>query len=280
LGHLTAGIAHEINNPINYINSGIIGLKSVIDDLIEVMDAYDELNSHNYLEKFPHIDQLKQELEFHDLIEGMNTLTHNISLGAERTANIVKGLRRFSHRDGKEPKQTDLHENLDSTLMLLHNQYKERISIEKDYGEIPLVECFGGKMNQVFMNVLSNAIQAIEDTGTITIETFYTEDFSQIQHFFPKGSHFNEAVVNIRIKDTGKGMPQMIQNKIYDPFFTTKDVGEGTGLGLSISLNIVKQHRGLLACDSEEGIGTVFNICLPTKQPSFAKKTAASPTKT
>ncbi|MGB0521573.1 MAG: tetratricopeptide repeat-containing sensor histidine kinase [Flammeovirgaceae bacterium] len=267
LGQLTAGIAHEINNPINYINSGIIGLKSVIHDLIQVMEGYDQLNLANYEENFPKIQQLKEELEFHELIDGLNTLTHNISLGAQRTADIVKGLRRFSHRDGREPKQTDLHENLDSTLMLLHNQYKERIVIERNYGDIPKVECFGGKMNQVFMNVLSNAIQSIDGKGTVSVTTSFVADFQKIEKHFSIDNSISEPVVLIEISDTGRGMPNGIQNKIYDPFFTTKEVGQGTGLGLSISLNIVKQHRGFIDFESQEKAGTTFTICLPIKQP-------------
>lgn len=267
LGQLTAGIAHEINNPINYISSGIIGLKAVIQDLIQVMQAYDELNPDNFLLEFPKLMELKEEMEFHELIEGLSTLTQNISLGAERTANIVKGLRRFSHRDGREPKQTDIHENLDSTLMLLHNQYKDRISIDKQYGNIPFVECFGGKMNQVFMNILSNAVQAIDGKGSITINTTYHENFKSKGHDFNGEGFLDEPVVIIQISDSGKGMPHSIQGKVYDPFFTTKEVGQGTGLGLSISLNIVKQHRGLIEFDSQSGQGTTFSVILPAKQP-------------
>ncbi|RLD99346.1 MAG: hypothetical protein DRJ13_09915 [Bacteroidetes bacterium] len=184
----------------------------------------------------------------------INKLIESIKNGTERTTQIVNGLRTFSRLDEDVLKVADIHEGLDSTLILLRNRHKNRIEISKDYGEIPLIECFPGQLNQVFMNILSNAIDAIEGVGVITISTSKSNGFIQIN-----------------ITDTGSGMPEHIKAKIFDPFYTTKEVGEGTGLGMSISHGIIEKHSGSIKVLSESGKGTKIIINLPLTQKKIAE---------
>lgn len=254
LGILTAGIAHEINNPVNYINSSIVSLEMLVGELIEVINAYEEVTSDNALSKLEEIKKMKEKNTFSETIEGVTILAENIKSGAKKTAEIIRSLRTFARSGNDIASLVDINENIDSTLILLHNQYSGRIQIIKDYEQFPPVTCFPGKLNQVFMNLLVNAIHAIEKTGTITIKT----------QQFPKGtSQFQKPCVLISIKDTGSGIPIEIQNKVFEPFFTTKDVGKGTGLGLSISYGIIEQHKGKMDFVTESGKGTEFRVYLP-----------------
>ena len=173
----------------------------------------------------------------------------SVKTGTERTTEIVKGLRTFSRLDEDVLKIADIHDGLDSTLILLRNKYKESIEIKKQYGELPELECYPGQLNQVFMNILSNAIDAVDDKGIITIIT----------------SKSNGSI-RISISDTGEGIPEDIQSKIFEPFFTTKEVGQGTGLGLSICHSIIEKHSGSIEVKSEVGKGSEFLIVLPVKQ--------------
>ena len=173
----------------------------------------------------------------------------SIKNGTERTTQIVHGLRSFSRLDEDVLKVADINEGLDSTLILLRNKYKNRIEIVKEYGDIPQIECYPGQLNQVFMNILSNAIAAIESSGIITVSTLKSKGF-----------------IRISIKDNGCGIPDHIKAKIFDPFFTTKEVGEGTGLGLSISHGIIQKHNGSINVISENGKGSEFIIMLPVRQ--------------
>ncbi len=250
LGILTAGIAHEINNPINFINAGVTGLKRSVSKIVELLEEYQKLTPENYQEQNKHIEQLKSKYRFSLMLETTLKVVDNIGTGAYRTTEIVKELRTFSRLDEAELKTVNIHDGIDSVLVLLRNQYKDRIEIVKKYAEIPLIECYPGKLNQVFMNILSNAIQAIEKEGEIVITTQLLEE--QIQ---------------ISFQDSGSGIPKNIQNKIFEPFFTTKSVGKGTGLGLSITISIIQQdHQGKIEVISEEGQGTTFNIKLPISQ--------------
>ncbi len=255
LGQLTAGIAHELNNPINYVSSGIVGLKMALEDLQLIIGKYNEVSEENTLVKLKEVEKLKKALDFEDLVKGIDELASNIATGAQRTAEIVRSLRTFSRLDELGFKSSDLHENLESTLIMLRSQYKNKIEIVKDYGMIPMVECQVGKINQVFMNLIVNAIHAIEskpdmrDEENITIRTYLS---------------YRSAVdmVAVEIADTGTGIPDEIKNRIFEPFFTTKDVGKGTGLGLSISLSIIDDHCGHLDLESDQN-GTKFTIYLP-----------------
>jgi signal transduction histidine kinase len=184
-----------------------------------------------------------------DLIEEIGLLLSGIEEGANRTAEIVKGLRNFSRADEGALKLADLNEGIDSTLILLRSKFFGRIEVERDYGAIPLVNCFAGQINQVFMNLIANAVQAIEGDGRIRIRTEQVGE-----------------TVRIQIRDSGPGMPDDVREKIFDPFFTTKKAGEGTGLGLSICNRIIRRHHGTLSVESAPGRGTEFVVVLPIRQ--------------
>jgi len=250
LGLLTAGIAHEINNPVNYIYAGIDSLKEDLKDVLDVIKAYEKITAQNVNEGLEKVRLLKEEVAFDELIIEVDALTTSIKRGAERTAEIVKGLRIFSHLDEDALETIDIHENLETTLIMLRSQYKERIQIVKSYAELPKIECYPNKLNQVFMNILANAIQAIADKGVIYITTLL------LQNKMP-------LTVSIEIRDTGMGISDEIRGRIFDPFFTTKDVGQGTGLGLSISFSIIEKHHGSISVTSKQGEGTAFTIYLP-----------------
>lgn len=238
LGQLTAGIAHEINNPINFVSSTITPLKR---DFEEIKD----LIRHKI--KKSKDSKLRNDMVF--LFNEIGSLLDGIEEGAKRTKNIVLGLRKFSRLDEDTFKMVDLHEGLDSSLMLLNSMIRGKIQIVKKYGHIPMVECLPGKINQVFMNILTNAIHAIPKKGIITITT-----------------RSREKKVTISIADTGIGMTKEIKKRIFEPFFTTKDVGIGTGMGLSISYGIVENHYGKITVKSEPDKGSKFVISLPVSQ--------------
>ncbi len=247
LGQLTAGIAHEINNPVNFISANINPLKRDLEDIITLLAEYTAIkNEHDFKEKYWGIEQLKKEIDSDYLIKEIKDLLDGIEEGTKRTTEIVKGLRNFSRLDENLKKKANIHEGLDNTLTLLKNKYKDRIEIFRDYHEIPDLDCYPGQLNQVFMNILSNSIQAIEGSGAIWIKTW--EEHGSIV---------------IKIKDSGIGMSYEVKSKIFDPFFTTKDVGVGTGLGLSITYGIIEKHKGKIEVESEQGKGAEFTITLP-----------------
>ena len=180
------------------------------------------------------------------LLEEIPELLNSIKSGANRTTEIIKSLRNFTRLDEDQLKKADINEGLDSTLVILRNQMTNRIEVVREYGDLPPINCYPGQLNQVFMNILNNAIQAIDNEGRICIQTMQNDEY---------------AIV--KIKDSGKGMSKELQKRIFDPFFTTKDVGEGTGLGLSISYGIIEKHQGKIEVNSTAGEGTEFIIELP-----------------
>ncbi|MBX2840758.1 MAG: PAS domain S-box protein, partial [Flammeovirgaceae bacterium] len=247
LGVLTAGIAHEINNPVNFINAGIIGLKKLLEHIFKFIEEYEKITPQNAELQLRRIKELKESKNFDQVKNLAKKVSEDINLGAKRTAEIVRELRTFSRVDENLLKVVQIHEGFESTLLLLRNQYKDRIKVVRKFDYLPRIPCYPGKLNQVFMNLILNGIQAIKEEGTITIAT---------------QNLGNE--ISIKITDTGDGIPSVVQEKIFEPFFTTKDVGKGTGLGLSISHSIIKEHHGRLEFESEIGNGTSFIIYLPT----------------
>ncbi len=249
LGQLVAGIAHEINNPVNFISAGVDSLTTNLEEIRQVLEIYHKITAENVSKKLKEIKKLKEKVEYKEAIRETNKLIDSIKNGTKRTTEIVRGLRTFSRLDEDVLKTADIHEGIDSTLILLHNKYKNRIEVIKNYGDIPHIECYPGQLNQVFMNILSNAVEAIEGKGTITIDT-----------------RLSGKYVRISIKDSGYGIPENLRDKIFDPFFTTKGVGKGTGLGLSISQSIIEKHQGSINVKSEVGKGSEFIITIQVKQ--------------
>jgi signal transduction histidine kinase len=259
LGQLTAGIAHEINNPINFVTSNVKPLKRDVDILLELITKIEEIASTGIeaAEKEKQIAELKLQYDFDYLKEEITFLLKGINEGSIRTAEIVKGLRIFSRVDEDDLKKADINEGIDSTLIIMNNQLNGRININKKYGNIPLIECYPGKLNQVFLNLISNSIYAInaqyntQNGGEITITT-----------------STNDLNVQIIFADNGIGMTESTLKKLFEPFYTTKPVGEGTGLGLSISYNTIKKHHGTISVVSKINEGTTFMIEIPLINPN------------
>ena len=251
LGQLTAGVAHEINNPVNFISSNLRPLKLSIEEIMEILNEYRKLNdSESEGSSLEKAKQLEDKYDIEYLIKELKTILDGISDGADRTKEIVLGLRNFSRLDKHELKEVILSEMIDSSLVLLRNHYKDRIEIIKSYDpDLSYVECYPGQLSQVLMNILSNAIQAIDGQGTITVKT-----------------ELSGKEAKITISDTGKGIPNDELDNIFDPFYTTKEVGEGTGLGLSISYGIIQEHNGRIDVESKMGVGTSFKIFIPIRQ--------------
>ncbi|QHS62192.1 sensor histidine kinase [Chitinophaga agri] len=252
LGQLTAGIAHEINNPINFVTSNIKPLKLDIQDIRSLLDKYDELpNSPDIQGTLKEIAAYKQQIDIDYIHEEISSLIKGIEDGASRTSEIVRGLRTFSRLDESDVKSVDLHEGIDSTLVLLKNNIPSNVKVIKDYGSLPKIECYAGKINQVFMNILTNAFNAIKTNNQDREEavTITTRE--------------ENGLALISIKDTGPGMTEQVKQKIFDPFFTTKDVGEGTGLGLSIVFSIIEKHNGRIEVITAPDKGAEFIIYLP-----------------
>jgi signal transduction histidine kinase len=262
LGQLTAGIAHEINNPINFVKSNIGPLQLDINDLIAVIDEYEKLHSSESTlipEKLIHIEKIKKQIDIAFIKTEIENLVKGIREGAERTAEIVQGLRTFSRLDESEIKTVNIHDGLDSTMVLLKNILPANVTVKKEYRANGLIECYPGKLNQVFMNILSNAIQAIKQ-----------KRHQADQEYLSIVTKDTGGQIEISIKDTGIGINEEIKRKIYDPFFTTKEVGEGTGLGLSIVYKIIQMHQGKIEVFSEEGKGAEFVITLNHLLPEIA----------
>ncbi|MEM8526942.1 MAG: tetratricopeptide repeat protein [Bacteroidota bacterium] len=250
LGQLTAGVAHEINNPISFVSSNILALKMNYQEIVGLLKKVEELKTTSNLEQTKmEIVQMSNRMNTRYLSAEINQLIAGIERGVKRTKNIVKSLSTFSRNTTEEFQPADLNEGLRSTLTLLKSNISDTIEIQTDYGELPEVVCQISPLNQVFLNIINNAAQAIDGTGQIKIKTW--QDQNQVK---------------IQISNTGKGMSKAILNRIFEPFFTTKEVGKGTGLGLSISYGIIQNHQGDIQVESEEGRETTFTIHLPIEQ--------------
>lgn len=250
LGQLTAGIAHEINNPMNFINSGIDGLKMAFEQVMELLKKYENLTTTKIDQQLKHLQNFRSEINYTELIKDIEQMMKDIKSGVHRTTEIIRSLRTFSRLDESDLKFVDLHKSIDSTLLILRNKYIKNIEIVRDFGNIPEIECYPGKINQVLLNIIVNAIQAIPGEGEIFIKT---------SPYLKDGIEY--AIISIR--DTGMGMTDEVKNKLFEPFFATKVDGEGTGLGLSISESIIDNHHGYIEVESSYEKGSTFNIYLP-----------------
>ncbi|MBU1627802.1 response regulator [bacterium] len=254
LGQLVAGVAHEVNNPATSVYAGIQALETNIEDLLIYTEKYRELSNAIKKGNLSEAKEIDKELE--DVSEDMEYLLDegipwslkSMKEGATRIKDIIKNLKTFSRIDEAEIKHADINEGIQTTLALVHHELKNRVEVIEDYAELPFIECYASELNQVFMNILVNAAQAVAGEGKIWITTYLEDDW-----------------VYIKFKDTGKGIPPEILKDIFNPFFTTKPVGVGTGLGLSISYGIIEKHGGEITVTSEVGKGSEFIIKLPAK---------------
>ncbi|MCO5292391.1 MAG: ATP-binding protein [Chitinophagaceae bacterium] len=254
LGQLTAGIAHEINNPINFVSANIKPLELDFNDLTEIIRRYEQIDwSKDVTKQIEEIENYKKQIDLAYINEEIRNLLNGIRDGANRTADIVSNLKNFARIDQSLLKTVNLNQGIESTLVLIRNTFPKDLIINKELGEIPLVECAPGKINQVFMNLINNGVQAVKskyysktEQKALTIRTWQENE-----------------VVKISIKDNGIGMTDEVKSKIFEPFFTTKDVGEGTGLGMSIVKSIIDAHEGYISIQSAQGTGTEFIVTLP-----------------
>ena len=280
LGQLVAGVAHEINNPVNFIYGNLTYAGEYIADLQKLVRLYQEYYPDPVVPVRTHIDAI--DLDF--LMQDLPRLFSSMQVGAERIRHIVISLRNFSRLDEAEMKRVNIHLGIESTLMILQHRLKENgnreaIEIVQEFGDLPKVECYPAQLNQVFMNILSNAIDAVEnknDLRKISIATEWLKADNQRLNVVGKGCFSeNRDWVLIRIQDTGVGISSDIYQKIFDPFFTTKPVGKGTGLGLSICYQIVEKHGGKILVHSQLGVGTEFTVWLPVRQQVAEEVSAA-----
>ena len=250
LGVLTAGVAHEINNPVNFISAGVESLNENYDEIKNALFQIKQSEKIKDAEaRLATIDKSIRALNIDVLLPEMEDLIGSIKSGASRTTEIVKGLRNFTRLDEDDMKIANVEEGIDNTLVILNNRVKDRIKVIKEYGHLSLLMCFPGQLNQVFMNIIFNATDAIADKGEIKIKTW---------------EEGGKAMISIA--DSGSGMNETVRSKIFEPFFTTKAVGKGTGLGLSISYGIIEKHKGTIEVKSELGKGTEFIIKLPIRK--------------
>ncbi|MBW4680411.1 MAG: HAMP domain-containing protein [Microcoleus vaginatus WJT46-NPBG5] len=276
LGQLVAGVAHEINNPVNFINGNIEYAAKYTQNLLKLI----ELFKQQYPNLTPVIQEEMEAIEFDFISEDLPKLLSSMKIGAERIRDIVLSLRNFSRLDESEMKQSDIHEGIDSTLLILNHRIKNKVEVIKHYGDLPQVECYPAQLNQVFMNILSNAIDELEESFGILkySKNEHKEDLLPKQEKTPVPiiKIFTEkldfAHVKVRIVDNGSGIPPEVQGKLFDPFFTTKAVGKGTGLGLAICYRIIEKHQGKIEVKSRVGAGTEFAITLPIFATSSSRK--------
>ncbi|XHX76035.1 MAG: sensor histidine kinase [Stenomitos frigidus ULC029] len=279
LGQLVAGVAHEINNPVGCIASNVAPAKEYVADITRLVRLYQQY----YPNPLPAIAAEAEAIDLEFALEDLPKILNSMASGATRIRDISVSLRNFSRSDTATPVLADLHDGLDSTLLILHHRLKAEgsrpeIKVMKQYGDIPLIECYPGQLNQVFMNILGNAIEALEEGLINAVPLLDSHQISETASFNGAPCHLKPMIqiqtemvsphsVRICIADNGPGIPASVQHRLFDPFFTTKSVGKGTGLGMSISRQIItEKHQGNIHCLSEPGKGAEFIIDLPTQQ--------------
>ncbi|MGP1383381.1 MAG: ATP-binding protein [Thainema sp.] len=264
LGQLVAGVAHEINNPVNFIHGNLTHVETYAQDLLHIIELFQDYYPEPAAEIQDEIEQA--ELDF--IRDDLPKMLASMKLGTNRIREIVLSLRNFSRMDEAEMKAVDIHEGIESTLTILHNQLKANskrpeIQIIRQYGELPLIECYAGQLNQVFMNILANAIDALEEMN----RTRTLEELKAHPNQITIRTAVRDQQVEIAIADNGPGIPDEVRHRIFDPFFTTKPIGKGTGMGMSISYNIItEKHGGTIDCISTYSRGTEFIIKIPVCQ--------------
>lgn len=282
LGQLVAGVAHEINNPVNFIYGNLTYATEYVQQLLQLLEVY----QHQYPHPTSLLNATLDQIDFEFVAADLPKTLASMRVGAERIRDIVKSLRIFSRLDEAEIKSVDIHEGIDSTLLILQSRLKANgsnsgIVVVKDYGQLPRVECYAGQLNQVFMNILTNAIDAIEEarnrrptTKGHTNEVLAAQITDRLSATITIQTRSSDAdEITVRISDSGLGMPEEVRKHLFDPFFTTKSIGQGTGLGMSISHQIiVEKHQGTLECYSTLGKGTEFVITIPTRLSSKSNK--------
>ena len=249
LGELVAGIMHEINNPINFIYGNMSHLKNYSADLFMLIDSFDKYKDDLTEEHRAEYEKMLKDIDYEFFKEDLPDLIKSCHEGTERTKNIILNLKNFSRMEESAITNVDLPKEIDSTLNILNNKFKHGITVKKDYhDDVPKIEAYGGQLNQVFMNILDNAAFAVEGKENAEVDITIRKD---------------AKYAYVEIQDNGKGMSEETKNKIFNPFFTTKPVGQGTGLGLSISYKVIKNHQGTIDVQSEVGKGTKFTIKIP-----------------
>ena len=256
IGQLAAGVAHEINNPVGYVNSNLGSLQRYVADLLRLLSAYQNIETELPEVARDQVIALKKEIDYEFMQNDITELMNETLDGLKRVTRIVQDLKNFSHVGESENQWANLEDGLDSTLRVVWNELKYKAEVVKEYAGLPQIRCYPFQLNQVFMNLLVNASHAIQEKGKITVRT-----------------GFDEGQVWIQVQDNGRGIPAENLQRIFDPFFTTKPVGKGTGLGLSLSYDIVKKHGGHIDVSSEPGQGSTFTVFLPRNTP---EQTAAT----
>jgi signal transduction histidine kinase len=250
IGQLSAGVAHEINNPTGFILSNLGTLEKYVDKMTDFLRAQDEVMcALGATDAVTALEEKRKALKMDYIAEDIKDLIRESMEGAERVKRIVQNLKSFSRVDQDQRKPADINECIEDTVKIVWNELKYKVDVFKNLGEIPLTQCHPQQLNQVFLNLLVNASQAIEERGEVRIRS-WSENGS----------------ILVSIADTGSGIPEEVRSRIFDPFYTTKEVGKGTGLGLSLSYDIVKNHQGDILVDSEVGKGTTFTIRIPVKE--------------